>query len=186
MRINTYSVSHQEIARIALAAAIISVFGGCNNSSTEDLLVVSFAPYSSPVKIDTVCEDGECASKEKLTVRITFDDDSYVPEDTEASFKQYRVDYEISAISREIPYFASPISVHVTPEHTTTVAVQPVGETQRTFVYETVGDQAVAGTAILILAGYDDQNEIVMVEKSFDISFGTFSDHNSDAVSTKP
>jgi hypothetical protein len=182
MPMNTDRRSDKRIKHLAFAAAIFCVISGCDDNAIEDKIVLTFAPNSTPVKVDTFCDNGGCSGEEKLTVRVEFDDDAYVAEDTEVAFEQYRIDYQLDEVSRDIPYFASPIRASLVPDDTTTVAVSASGKTQRTFVYKAVGDKVVKGTAYLTLAGYDDDDEVVMIEKSFDISFGDYVTDADDTI----
>jgi hypothetical protein len=147
---------------------------GCDSGSIADQLVLTFAPYSTPVTVDTNCENGGCSMEDRITAMVAFDPDSYVPEGTRVEFEQYRVEYDIGEIEDEIPYFASPLDVLVLPDETTTFYLYAAAQTQRDFVREAVGSSPAQGTALLTLAGYDDADEQVFLEKGFDISFGDF------------
>jgi hypothetical protein len=164
------------VTRVFLVGILaLGLLGSCDSGSIEDQLVLTFAPYSTPVTVDTNCENGGCSMEDRITAMLAFDPDTYVSEETRVEFEQYRVDeYDIDEIEDEIPYFASPLDVVVLPDQTTTFYVYAAGQTQRDFVREAVGTEPAQGTALLTLAGYDDMNEQVFLEKSFDISFGDF------------
>jgi hypothetical protein len=147
---------------------------GCDTTATEDQMVLTFAPYSTPVTVDVKCENGGCSGEERISAKVAFDPDTYVPEGTRVEFEQYRVEYDLADVEDEVPYFANPLDLVVLPEETTAFYVYAAGQTQRDFVREAVGLETVRGTALLTLAGYDNQDEQVFLEKEFDISFGDF------------
>jgi hypothetical protein len=156
------------------AVALISLLWGCDTGTLEDRLVLTFAPYSTPVNVDTDCGNGGCGGQERIAATLGFDRDSYVAEDTRVQFEQYRVEYDLPDIEPDVPYFASPLDLVVTPAETTTFYFYAAGQTQRDFVREAAGGEPAQGTARLTLAGYDDQDEQVFLEKGFDISFADF------------
>lgn len=163
------------MTRVFLAGILaLGLLSSCDSGSIGDQLVLTFAPYSTPVTVDTNCENGGCSMEERITATLAFDTDTYVSEETRVEIEQYRVEYDIDEIEDEIPYFASPLDVVVLPDQTTTFYVYAAGQTQREFVREAVGTEPAQGSALLTLAGYDDLNEQVFLEKSFDISFGDF------------
>jgi hypothetical protein len=156
-------------------AATILVLAGCAPSSTEKELSLTFAPYSSPVKVDTNCDKGGCSEDKQITARLAFDTNNILPQGTSAEIEQYRVEYDLTGLSESVQYFAAPLSVTVTPDQDATFSFRPAGNAQREALYQAVGDKTVNGTATLQLAGYDDHNDVVIIEKDFKISFGDFS-----------
>jgi hypothetical protein len=152
----------------------VGLLWGCSSSATEDLMKVTFAPYSTPVTVDTSCENSGCADWNRVAVTVEFDSDSYVAEDTQVDLEQYRIEYDLSDIEDEVPYFASPLEVSVVPDETTTFYVYVAGQTQRDFVRKAAGGKPVHGLALLTLAGYDQQDEQVFLEKGFDIEFADY------------
>jgi hypothetical protein len=161
--------------RLVFEAAIVFALAGCAPDSIEKHLSLTFAPYSEPVKIDTNCDNGGCSEDEDITARLAFDSDSTLAEETAVEIEQYQVEYTLTGLSEPVHYFAAPLSLTVTLDKDGTFSFCPAGYAQREAIYQAVGNKTVSGEATLRLAGYDDQNEVVIIEKHFEISFGDFS-----------
>lgn len=173
--------------QLARATVILSLMIGCDSEATEDKLEVSFVPYSTPVKVDTFCDNGGCTGEKGVVGKVSFDTDKFVAKATEVEFHKYRVDYDLSNFNKKTPYFADDIDFTVSSDQTGSFTVSAAGQTQRIFIYNAVGGKRINGTATLTFAGYDNDGEQVLLEKPFDISFGDFYVSGEDADgSTNP
>jgi hypothetical protein len=171
------------IKQLARATAVVLGMIACDSDAVDNKLGVTLVPYSTPVKVDTFCDNGGCVGKKELTGDVSFNTNSYVAEGTTVEFQQYRVDYVLTDIAKEVPFFAAPIEFSVSPKQTGNFTILAAGRAQRTFVYKAVGTKRIEGKATLTMAGYDNHEKQVFIDKQFDISFGDFyvNDSNTDA-----
>ena len=145
--------------------------GGCDSDAVEDTLRVRL-DLGQPLTVDTFCEGG-CAGADELTVRIEYPDypAELQPRDEWVDFEQFRIDYALSTLDDEVPFFAGTSSVTVAPGDQASFSVTVAGSPQRAFVYDAIGGELAAGHATLTLAGYDWDNNQVFIERDFDIRF---------------
>jgi hypothetical protein len=154
--------------------ALAALLGGCGDA---EVLVVTFGTgkYAPPVEVDTRCDNGGCDGSEQIEVRIKVEDDA-PGSDAEVEILQYRVDYSLFSVEGEVPYYANVTSVRVAAEEPAEFNVRAAGQRQRDRITSQFGYDQIDGIGTLTLAGYDQDNEIVLAEAQFDILFGDFVD----------
>ena len=143
---------------------------GCGSDSAAERLVLALGDGGGVLLVDTTCE-ATCGGDDQIAVRIDYPDRQYV-DDEVIELTQYRVDYDVRLVPGDIQYFAGMLGVSLAPGSGTTVTLTVAGTEQRKYVREHIDDEIVAGTATLMLAGYDWDNAQVFVEREFDIRFG--------------
>jgi hypothetical protein len=147
---------------------------GCDDNSLEDKLLIDVEPANTIVAVDSACAAEGCFAIEELGFTVSFDAEEYIPSGSEVTFSQYRIDYDFADSNLEIPFFAAALDLEVSVQYPGTAVVYAAGSSQRNYVYHAVGGKQVKGTALLTLAGYDSEDMLVVVETSFEISFGDF------------
>jgi hypothetical protein len=143
------------------------VAGGCEGRSLEDDLRMTVTGDAAPVVVDLAC-DG-CGTW--VEVEVYFDPDAYVAEDDEVVIEQYRIDYELDRVDEQPPFLAGQTEQHVWADDRASFLLSLAGSAQIEHVREHSGGDAVEGRATLTVAGYDDQDEQVFVEKALAIRF---------------
>ncbi|MBN2800842.1 MAG: hypothetical protein JXX28_17025 [Deltaproteobacteria bacterium] len=132
--------------------------------------------YAPPVEVDTVFAEGESFSLPELEVQVEY----LAPATTSASveipsvaFSQFRVDYDLG-LDAEVPFYANVISERVEQGGYTSVRIRAVGVDQVRWVNSRFAGAPVGGIATLTLAGYDSDDNVVLVDTLFDIAFADY------------
>jgi hypothetical protein len=128
-----------------------------------------------PAQVATACA-GDCA--QAVTAEISLEASESLPDDAFIEMHQLRVDYALSGIAEEVPFFASELAVTVVAGEASAFTFPAAGENQRSWVIDRFDGEAITGRATVTAIGYDDLNETIEVTAGFDISFG---DYASDA-----
>lgn len=151
---------------------------GCAPPATEKLLEITFGSGSGapPIQLDVDCGNGGCDAVPALTGLLTYNADVASSAEDQVEILQYRVDYQLAAPNDLIamPYFAGHLAFELPVGESAEFSVAAAADRQRDFILERLPGQAVAGTATLMLAGYDLQNEQVFPRAQFEIFFGDF------------
>ena len=149
----------------------ISLLAGCS-STVVDISTISFD--KSAYDVDNNCIDG-CGG-DLITATITVEEDISAGAGAELTVRQYRIDYTIPALSdeeEEVPYFAAALSSQVVGfGEELSLTLQPVGNTQRAWVFSRAGSAAISASAVLTIEGHDQQNTLLQLESdAFTITF---------------
>jgi len=149
---------------------VITLFG----CADEAKLSITFGTgqYGPPIGVDTRCDNGGCEGPVQLEVQVSVE----AKDHPNAAFEilQYRVDYDLSGVEEQVPYFAGVTSLNVSADTPATLNVHAAGERQREWVLSRYGYDSIDGTATLTLAGYDQDDKVITSEAPFDIQFGDF------------
>jgi len=153
---------HHSFIALVVAASL-----GCDETAELEVIL-----GAGQVEVDTRCDNGGCEEASTLAVQanITTDDRPA----TSVDLEQYRVDYNLSGTDESVPFFASPMNLRVSAGAPVTFTVHPAGDRQREWILSRFGYDVVDGTGTLVLAGYDQDDNLVTAEAVFDIAFGDF------------
>jgi hypothetical protein len=168
-------VKRLQSALLALGLSLV----GCDSDAAEDRLVVTVGDGST-VNVDTFC-DPSCSGAESIEVSLDYPREAYREAET-IELLQYRVDYQLSDVGGDTPFFAGLISVVLGPGDGDDLTLKVVGNAQREHVVEEVGGDAVSGTATLKLTGYDWSDSWVTIEHDFPIRFADVEGDNLGAA----
>ncbi len=151
---------------------------GCDLTRSE-MLALEIGAEQLPVRVDVsdVCAVGACDDT-TVEAALIFNEMGFISDLAWVEMLQYRVDYTLDGLDEadQPPYFAGEflgdVGVVAGLNEEVPFTVPAAGQRQRDHVADGLGDTARSGTAVLTLAGYDDQNGIVEVASgAFAISF---------------
>lgn len=151
-------------SRIPFIALLIPCFG-----CAEDAKLSIEINGGQPVEVDTRCDNGGCDEPVHVEALLSIKGDDH-PNATVEIF-QYRVVYDLSGVE-DVPYHAATTNLDVSVTAPATLTAVAASERQRAWVLSEVGYDRVEGTATLELAGYDQDDEVVLAEAEFEILFG--------------
>ena len=154
--------------RFAAALALLLALG-CDPASVEDDLVMTADTSSAALVVDTMC-DPACEGDDSASVDIAYASGSHLADDI-VELQEYRVDFNLHGIDREVPYFAGEYGVKLQPGAERSISLPVVGSAQREFVRKAAPDRSVSGTATLQFAGYDYNNRHVFIDADFAVRF---------------
>ncbi|MFT4975976.1 MAG: hypothetical protein ACI8S6_001871 [Myxococcota bacterium] len=149
-----------------------AVLAGCGGS-VADISSITFD--KTLIDVDSNCTGG-CGG-DILAVTVAIAEDISAGAGAELDLRQYRVDYAIPSLTdegEEVPYFAAALSTEtiIGFGESITLTLQPVGNSQRAWVYSRAGSALISGTATLKLEGYDQRGELVTIESgAFTVTF---------------
>jgi hypothetical protein len=155
---------------------------GCDGASLGDDLTLTPLPQGSgPLLVDHICNP-QCGGSDKVDLRLQYRETVAVQQGR-LEFRQYRVDFVLPGVAGNVPFFAAPSRFDVNPGDNKVQPLTVVGQAQREFVRQAVGDVAVLGTAYLTLAGYDAEKRQIYSQTSFPVRFG---DERAATSTNKP
>lgn len=151
----------------------VMALSACDEAAGLD---VSFGSgqYAPPVQVDTRCDNGGCETPAYLEVEVSIGGEPRA--DAVVEILQYRVDYDLAGVGEEVPFFAAATILTVSAGTPATFNVLAAGDRQRDWILTEFGYESLEGTAKLTLAGYDQDDEVIMADARFDIGFGDFQD----------
>lgn len=155
--------------RLSLVGLGVLWVAGCGSDSAAERLLVELDTGGGPVQVDSACAEA-CGGADQIAVTIEYPRKQY-RDDEIVEVLQYRVDYNLAHISRQMPYFAGTVSVGLAPGDSAGVVLTVAGTEQRDYVHAAVGGDPVGGTATLSFAGYDWDDGQFTTESEFDIRF---------------
>lgn len=142
----------------------------CDDPTVGDQLTVTARPNGGSLQVDDRCNPA-CAGADSVDVQIAYAKGT-TPQQGNVQLLQYRVDYTLTGVRGDVPFYAGQTSFDLPPGGNQTQTVRAVGSAQRDFVRQAAGDAVVTGTAKLTLAGYDYDNRQVTIDAVFEVSFG--------------
>jgi hypothetical protein len=142
---------------------------GCGANPVEKDLSINVGVEASPLRLSTLCEDATCAEVEQVHVQIVFA--AGLPQTEEAELDEYRVDYELDGLKTP-PYYAAKKKLLITPGETASLSLDVFGSAQRSFMIKELGHGTTTGTARLTYAGYDHDNNQILVKTRFEVAVG--------------
>lgn len=161
-----------------VSGALLAAAIGCAPPPTAELLTIGFGGgYGAPpIQLDVDCSNGGCAEPPLLTGHLTYQADIASSAEDYVEILQYRVDYKLLAPHDLVamPYFAGHLSLLVPVGEVGEFNLAAASDRQRAAIRARFGDDPVSGTATLMLAGYDLNNEQVFPKVDFEIFFGDF------------
>ena len=154
-------------SRALQVATLACVTAACSDPLSEDRLDVELDDTEAiVVRFD--CSSG-CAYP-SLKLGISYPPASYNPEDT-LQLLQYRIDYDLTGSTQELPYYAEPMSLVIKPGDQKELMLTAAGPAQRDWLKAKLGASSGSAKASLQLAGYDWDNHQVFLHSDFDVQF---------------
>jgi hypothetical protein len=105
-----------------------------------------------------------------LLLTIDYPRASYNPAD-ELQLLQYRIDYEVTGAKLELPYYAEPLALVIKPGEQKALMLNVAGQAQRDKLKAKLGSGTASAKASLQLAGYDWDNQQILIHTDFDVQF---------------
>ena len=144
-------------------AALWLVLAGCSDPSSDGRVTVVIDNDSQPL-LQTQC--GSSCQSTTLALQLDYPTGSYTERDT-IELLQYRVDYDLTDQTLEIPYYAEPLAVVVKPGDTRALTLTVAGRAQRKVLEQALAGATASGSATLQLAGYDWNDRQVFIHQTF-------------------
>ena len=162
-----------------LGAATLST--GCATGAADMLEITLLDDL--PVSVDTVCTDTPCEG-DGVEAELTFDPALGADDEAYFTVEQYRVDYTFVNTGEEAPFYADDLDLEIVVDETMTFSFDAAGSAQRAWVYGLSSGDEEAATAVLTLAGYDQDDQVFEISHEFPVVFEDLSSSSDDASDT--
>lgn len=154
----------------------LSLLAGCT-PSYPDLITID-VNGGSTVIVGTHCAD-PCPGDD-VAVTVTLEEHIAVDLDAMVDLQQYMVELAVDDMETDLAYYAELIDVQVSSTTPASLTVNLAAKSQREALDDLLDGESANGTAMLTMAGYTPNNEVLELTVEVPVLYGRY---DSDEVS---